>query len=278
MIVNPATSRAKFSVLLILLKHKPVSVLFELHPTLTAFLLSQLSDRNTCFCAQITTVLTRLVVNLYAEVGRENKAEWLRMCIAPIVDTIFSSREGCEHAFNYVLPALLDIKPNFLSAALREEKARCKEAEGVTLFSLDSFFLQEAARRSQDEETAAMLRLKVITLEKELGLWGRDGSCYVGEGAKKLNEVDVLRYAGSGSVDIGLALMDLISATSCVGVGGSVECSPRRCCRQWSGAWCAASSRTASSWTVRASATTWWCRISTCAITCSTRHMWLSAT
>ena len=278
MIVNPATSRAKFSVLLILLQHKPVSVLFELHPTLTAFLLSQLSDRNTCFCAQITTVLTRLVVNLYAEVGTENKGEWLRMCITPIVDTIFSSTEGREHAFNYVLPALLDIKPNFLSAELREEKARCKEAEGVSLFSLDRYFLEEAARRTQDEETSALLRLKVITLEKELGLWGRDSSCYVGEGDKKLSEADALRYAGSGSVDIGLALMDLISATSCVGVGGGVERSPRRCCPQWSGAWCSGSSRTASSWTVRASDTTWWCRTSTSASTCSTPCRWRSAT
>ena len=256
--------------LLILLQHKPVSVLFELHPTLTAFLLSQLSDRNTCFCAQITTVLTRLVVNLYVEMGKENKAEWLRMCITPIVDTIFSSKEGREHTFNYVLPALLDIKPNFLSAALRKEKACCKETEDVSLFSLDCYFLEEAARRTQDEETSALLRLKVITLEKELGLWGRDSSCYVGEGAKKLSEADALRYAGSGSVDIGLALMDLISATSCVGGGMDVERSRRRFCPCWSGTWCSESSRTASSWTVLVSATTWWCRTSTSASIFST--------
>ena len=172
-----------------------MGVLFELHPTLIAFLLSQLSDRNTCFCAQITSVLLRLIVNLYVEVGKQDREAWLRTCIAPIVETVYSSREGRDHVFNYILPALLDIKPNFLSKELREEKGQRLACPSHSLFTL------------------------VITLEKELGLWGKDSSCYIGEGGKKLSESRALQYARSGSVEIELALMDLLSATSCVSAG-----------------------------------------------------------
>lgn len=196
-----------------------MGVLFELHPTLIAFLLSQLSDRNTCFCAQITSVLLRLIVNLYVEVGKQDRKAWLRTCIAPIVETVYSSREGRDHVFNYILPALLDIKPNFLSKELREEKGQRLACPSHSLFTLDGFFLEEAARHTEDEETSALLALKVITLEKELGLWGKDSSCYIGEGGKKLSESRALQYARSGSVEIELALMDLLSATSCVSAG-----------------------------------------------------------
>ena len=79
--------------------------------------------------------------------------------------------------------------------------------------------MEEAARHTEDEETSALLALKVITLEKELGLWGKDSSCYIGEGGKKLSESRALQYARSGSVEIELALMDLLSATSCVSAG-----------------------------------------------------------
>ena len=60
---------------------------------------------------------------------------------------------------------------------------------------------------------------KITELEKELGLWGKDSSCYIGEGGKKLSESRALQYARSGSVEIELALMDLLSATSCVSAG-----------------------------------------------------------
>ena len=110
--MNNQISRKLFSILNVLLQCESASAIFKIHPSLIQFLLSQLTERNSSLCSQITSVLITLFLRLYEELGKERRKEWYSLCIDPIIDVVFTNKSKNCHIFNYVLPSLLNIKSN----------------------------------------------------------------------------------------------------------------------------------------------------------------------
>ena len=65
------TTRRQFSILTVLLENESVKEVLEVVPELVEKLLSMMCERNSCFCAQITTVLITLIVRNYEETSED---------------------------------------------------------------------------------------------------------------------------------------------------------------------------------------------------------------
>ena len=69
------TTRRQFSILTVLLANESVKEVLQVVPELVENLLSMMCERNSCFCAQITTVLITLIVRNYEETSEDGSSE-----------------------------------------------------------------------------------------------------------------------------------------------------------------------------------------------------------
>lgn len=213
--MNNQISRKLFSILNVLLQCESASAIFKIHPSLIQFLLSQLTERNSSLCSQITSVLITLFLRLYEELGKERRQEWYSLCIDPIIDVIFTNKSKNCHIFNYVLPSLLNIKSNLLSKALQEEYKQVQQKqEGYeeSIFSLSYYFIHQIKKQS-DKETSALFILNILKVNKQAGLIGKEMGDYLGEESIQLSMELAKEYAQCGHDEIRLCLFDLICSS-----------------------------------------------------------------
>ena len=73
------------------------------------------------------------------------------------------------NAFDYILLAILNIKPEFWPSAMREEWAESSHSS-TSLFGLNLLFLYIAPSNPEDPVMRAMLELSVMNVEKEMSM------------------------------------------------------------------------------------------------------------
>ena len=73
------------------------------------------------------------------------------------------------NVFDYILLAILNIKPEFWPSAMREECAESSQSS-TSLFGLNLFFLYVALSNQNDPVMRAMLELSVANVEKEMSM------------------------------------------------------------------------------------------------------------
>ena len=209
-----------FAILNILLKCDTIQSLMEIFPSLIQFLLSQLTDRNSSLCSQVTTVLISLILRFYEELGSDRRDEWYSICIDPIIERVFANTASNHHIFNYVFPALFNIKSNLLSPKLQEELTFVKQGkEGYenSIFNLRLYFIQKVfsdqSHFSKDQETTALFLIHILKVNKQSGLLGKEPGDYLGESVGQLSHSLVYQYARCGNDEIRLGLFDLICSS-----------------------------------------------------------------
>ena len=214
----------------ILLKCDSIQSLQEIFPSLIDFLLSQLTDRNSSLCSQVTTVLISLILRFYEELGSDRRDEWFSTCIDPIIESVFANRVSNHHIFAYVFPALFNIKYNLLSPKLQEEYNLVKQHQGGnerSIFNLRYYFIQQVvsddSRFGQDPETAALYLIHILKVNKQAGLLGKEPGDYLGNQVGQLSQSLARQYAQCGNDEIRLGLFDLICSSLYVGVNVAFE-------------------------------------------------------
>lgn len=204
-----------FAVLTVLLQCETASSIFKIHPSLIQFLLSQLTERNSSLCSQVTSVLIMLLLRLYEELGIDKRNDWFSICIDPIIETVYSNKSKNHHVFNYVLPSLLNIKPNLLSKTLLKEYQDVKEGkEGYeqSVFKLSHYFMDQIQKKD-DEETSVLFLLYIMRVDKQSGVIGKKPGDYLGDQPYQLPIALAEKYSQCGNDDIRLVLFDLICSS-----------------------------------------------------------------
>ena len=166
-------------------------------------------------CSQVTSVLITLVLGLYEELGVSKREEWYALCIDPIIESVFTNKTKNHHIFNYVFPALLNIKYNLLSESLQKEyqAVKAKQADlDHSIFNLH-FYLLNQLNKYEDKETSALFRLNIMKVNKQAGLIGKELGDYLGEGPYQLSLQLAEEYAQCGHDEIRLTLFDLICSS-----------------------------------------------------------------
>ena len=205
---DASTSRRTFSILSVLLQCDSATNVLSMHPSLVTLLLNQLSERNRSYCSQITSVFLNLLIGAYAEMPR---SQWIAVCIDPIVEMVYASPDGRVNVFDYILPAILNIKPKLLPPALREESAEASHSS-TSLFGLDLFFLNVARSHPEDPVTSALLELSVMNVEKEIGVVGKKNEPYLIEDSENpRNTRRAMEYARCGVDEIRMSMMKLVT-------------------------------------------------------------------
>lgn len=144
----------------------------------------------------------------YVEMPRD---QWIATCIDPIVDVIYSSPDGRANVFNYVLPAILNIKTKLLSPELKAESAESSHSP-TSLFGLDLYLLQVSRSRPEDPITSALLELSVMNVEKEIGVVGKKNEPYLCEKSDNPRNVcRAMEYAQCGVDEIRISMMKLVT-------------------------------------------------------------------
>lgn len=215
LLVSNQVSRKVFAVLTILLQCETASSIFKIHPTLIQFLLSQLTERNSSLCSQVTSVLIMLLLRMYEELGKEKRDSWFMICVDPIIDTVYTTKSKNQHIFSYVLPSLLNIKTNLLSKTLLKEYQDVKEGkEGYdqSIFKLSHYFMDQIRKRD-NEETSVLFLLNVLRVDKQSGLIGKEPGDYLGNQPYQLPIALAEKYGQCGNDEIRLALFDLICSS-----------------------------------------------------------------
>lgn len=208
------TTRRQVSILNVMLLNESAKRVLEIFPDIVTKLLSMMCERNSTFCAQITSVLTRLIVQCYEEMGMIEPNRWKTMCLTPIVVSLYSHPSSHTNIFNYILPALIVLKPNVLSPALKKEQ-RQDNADPDSLFNLDLFFLR-AATEGSDPVMNALLTLTVLRIDKEKGVIGKNPDDYI-ETVKRegrvLTMTDAVCWSQCGHDEIRIKLIELITTS-----------------------------------------------------------------
>ena len=193
------TTRRQVSILNVMLLNESAKRVLEIFPDIVTKLLSMMCERNSTFCAQITSVLTRLIVQCYEEMG---------------MISLYSHPSSHTNIFNYILPALIALKPNVLSPALKKEQ-RQDNADPDSLFNLDLFFLR-AATEGSDPVMNALLTLTVLRIDKEKGVIGKNPDDYI-ETVKRegrvLTMTDAVCWSQCGHDEIRIKLIELITTS-----------------------------------------------------------------
>ena len=216
---DASASRRTFSILSVLLQCDSATNVLSMNPSLVPLLLNQLSERNRSYCSQITSVFLTLLIGAYAEMPR---AQWIAACLDPIVEMVYASPDGRVNVFDYILPAILNIKPKLLPPALREESAAASHS-ATSLFGLDLFFLQAARSHPEDPVTSALLELSVMNVEKEIGVVGKKNEPYLLETSENPRNISrAMEYAQCGVDEIRMGMMKLVTESLYVGLN--------RCC------------------------------------------------
>ena len=73
------------------------------------------------------------------------------------------------NVFDYILLAILNIKPEFWPSAISEECAESSHSS-TSLFGLNLFFLYVALSNQNDPVMRTMLELSVMNVEKEMSM------------------------------------------------------------------------------------------------------------
>jgi hypothetical protein len=76
---------------------------------------------------------------------------------------------------------------------------------------MDLIFLREATKRKEEEETSALLILAVLSIDKEMGVIGKEMGDYFGDEVRQMSISKAKQLAGCGLDEIHLKLMNLIT-------------------------------------------------------------------
>ena len=139
------------------------------------------------------------------------RSQWITVCIDPIVEMSYASPDGRVNVFDYILPAILNIKPKLLPPVLCEESAEASHAS-TSLFGLDLFFLNVARSHPEDPVTSALLELSVMNMEKEMGVLGKKNEPYLIEDSENPRNIRrAMEYARCGMDEIRMSMMKLVT-------------------------------------------------------------------
>ena len=209
------TTRRQVSILNVMLLNESAKRVLEIVPDIVTKLLSMMCERNSTFCAQITSVLTLLIVRYYEEMSITERTQWRTDCIISILNTLYSHPSSCSNIFNYVLPSLIALKPNVLSTSLQKEQKQYDPTDSESLFNLDLFFLHAAAE-GPNPILNALLTLTVLRIDKERGLIGKRPDDYIGttnSQGRVLSITKALYWSQCGHDEIRVKLIELITTS-----------------------------------------------------------------